>query len=61
MKLLPEAFKMKITPLAGTIKRVVLHSGVSHHLSEKNDSGRRKPGTRHFNGIYHQRTESHEH
>ena len=41
MKLLPESFEMKITPLAGTIKTVALHSGVSHHLFEGKDSGKR--------------------
>lgn len=57
MKLLPEFFKMKITPLAGTIKRVALHSGVSHHLFERRDSGKRESDTRHFNSISHQRAE----
>ena len=41
MELLPESFKMKITLLAGTIKRVGLHSRVSHHLFEGKDSGKR--------------------
>lgn len=40
MKLLPESFKMRIAPLAGTIKRVVLHSEVSHHLFERKDCGK---------------------
>lgn len=54
MKLLPESFKMRVTPLAGTIKRVVLHSEVSHNLFERKDCGKRESDTRHFNGIYHQ-------
>ena len=57
MKLLPESFKIKITPMAGTIKRVPLHAGVSHHLLERKDCRKREPDTRLFNGIYHQRAD----
>lgn len=54
MKLLPESFKMKITHLADTIKRVELYSEISHQLFERKGCGKREPDTRHFNDIYHQ-------
>jgi hypothetical protein len=51
MKSLPESLKMKIIPLAGTIKIAALHEGVSHHLLERKDCGKTEPDTRPFNGL----------
>lgn len=48
---------MEITLLEGTIKKVALHSRVSHHLFERKDCERRELGTGHFHDIYLQRAE----
>lgn len=48
---------MRITPLVGTIKTVALHSGVSHHLFESEDGGKREQDTRNSNNIYYQSAE----
>lgn len=52
---IPDSFRIKITPKVGTIKPVALYSGVSHHLFESEDGGKREQDTRNSNNIYYQR------